>query len=99
MELRTNILFLMLLKMTQPDLICDVGAMDASESLLFRRVAPKASIFVFDANPKNVEAMKRNNLFKRKGISIRHNAVLNKNEQVNFFVEKTLGDSDIERRG
>lgn len=99
MDLRTDILFILLAKMMQPDLICDVGAMDARESLLFRKVAPNANIFVFEANPKNVEIMKRKGVLERHGIDIRHNAVWNKNGKLTFFVEKNLGESDLELRG
>ena len=99
MELRTDILFILLARMLQPDLICDVGAMDARESLLFRKVAPNAGIFVFEANPKNVEIMRSKGVLERHGIVIRHNAVWNKNEKVTFFVEKTQGESDRELRG
>ena len=97
MELRTDVLFLLLLKMIQPDLICDVGAMDGRESLLFRKVAPRARVLVFEANPKNVEIMKKNSIFDKKGIDIRHNVVWNKNEEAIFFVEKVLGNSDWRR--
>jgi FkbM family methyltransferase len=97
MELRTDILFFLLLKIVQPEVVCDVGAMDASESLLFRKLAPKAMIFVFEANPENVQMMKRKGLLYKKGINIRHNIVWNKNEKVPFFVEKALGDSDWRR--
>ena len=97
MELRADILFFLLLKITQPDLICDVGAMDARESLLFRKLAPRARIFVFEANPKNVEIMKRKGILAKKGVNIRHNVVWNKNEMVSFFVEKALDDSDWRR--
>jgi FkbM family methyltransferase len=97
MKLLTPILFLLLLKMLQPDLICDIGAMDAREALLFRKVVPQSAIVVFEANPGNVELMKRKGILSKKGISIKHNVVWHKNEKVNFYVEKTMVDTDIRR--
>jgi FkbM family methyltransferase len=82
----------------KPNLICDIGSLDGTAAILFRKVLPKARIIAFEANPKNVKLMDRDKISKNR-IEIQQNAIWNKNETLTFFIEKTLTNNDLLRRG
>jgi FkbM family methyltransferase len=48
-----NDIFNWLLKGLNPDVICDIGSFDASDSIRARTLVPNAGIFAFEANPRN----------------------------------------------
>ena len=55
--LKTKYLFLNLIKALRPDAVLDVGSMDGSDSLRFRRMCPAARIVAYEANPHNFDRM------------------------------------------
>ena len=58
MYLNTRRLFLDLLRDLAIDRVCDVGSMDGSDALAFRKRLPHAAITAFEPNPLNLCAMR-----------------------------------------
>jgi len=50
-------LFISLVKELKADCVCDVGSMDGREALRFRSALPDATIFAFEPNPHNFQAI------------------------------------------
>jgi hypothetical protein len=45
--------FDLLITQFQPEIICDIGALNGIESLRFRKLAPHSTLYAFEANPLN----------------------------------------------
>ena len=83
MKVVTPILFQLLLRYERPDLVFDIGSMDGSEALRFRKDLPNTRIIAFEANPNNVDIMFKNNTLKENRIEVQNKAVWNKNGTIN----------------
>jgi FkbM family methyltransferase len=59
MRLNTKTLFISILKARKADGVCDIGSRDGDQSLLFRHLLPGAAVLAFEANPINLEAMRK----------------------------------------
>lgn len=86
--LKTKYLFLNLLRMFRPCLILDVGSMDGSDSMRFRRMSPKSKIIAFEANPYNYAKMKSNPRLAQLNIEVRNRLVSNKAEKGKFYISR-----------
>ena len=86
--LKTKYLFLNLLKMLRPGLILDVGSMDGSDSMRFRRMSPKSIIIAFEANPYNYAKMQGNQRLAQLNIEVRNLLVSNKAEKGKFYISR-----------
>jgi len=86
-KLRTSFLFRLLLKAAKPDAIFDVGSMDASESLWFRKVLPGARIVLFEANPSNYRTIADNPTVQKAAIQLENRVVWNRGGTKTFFIE------------
>lgn len=86
--LKTKYLFLNLLRMFRPGLILDVGSMDGSDSMRFRRMAPQSKIIAFEANPYNYAKMQSNPHLAQLNIEVRNRLVSSKAEKGKFYISK-----------
>lgn len=86
--LKTKYLFLNLLRMFRPGLILDVGSMDGSDSIRFRRMAPSSKIVAFEANPYNFAKMQGNSRLAELNIEVRNRMVSSKAEKGKFYITK-----------
>jgi len=93
-KLNTEILFQFLVKYTQPELICDVGTLDASNSISLRNINQKTDILAFEANPYNYKAIISKNISESYNIDVIHKAVSNKSGQLVFNVQKYTDKHD-----
>ena len=91
--LGTKKLFDRLLKLFKPGLVCDIGSMDASDALRFRKILPQSRILAFEANPLNVSRMEKDKRLTSAYIELIPQAVWNSEGLVSFFVEK-LGQNN-----
>ena len=92
--LNTEILFQLLVKFIKPLLICDIGTLDASHSVILRKISKAPKILAFEANPYNYHAIIASNIHKANSIEIIHTAVSNKPGQLTFNVQKYEKNSD-----
>jgi FkbM family methyltransferase len=99
MQLGTQILFFLLVLVVHPDLVCDIGSLDASMALFIRKILPSSQIIAFEANPRNFELMKENYSLKRNRIEIEKKAVWNRDESLIFYLESVSSSADFLRRG
>jgi FkbM family methyltransferase len=95
--LKTKYLFLNLLKFLQPNLILDIGSMDGSDSLRFRRMCPKSKIIAFEANPYNYQRMSEDINLKKAQITI--SSQLISNERNRKFYISTDSVSNFGNKG
>ena len=86
--LKTKYLFLNLLKMLGPALILDVGSMDGSDSIRFRRMSKQSKIIAFEANPYNFAKMQSNPRLKEMNIEVRNRLVSSAAEKGKFYISK-----------
>lgn len=86
--LGTKTLFKLLLRRLRPDLVCDVGSMDASDALAFRKVLPEARILAFEANPANAVVLQNDPRLTEAGIGVVQQAVWNRDDTLTFYVEQ-----------
>lgn len=86
--LKTKYLFLNLLRMFRPGLILDVGSMDGSDSIRFRRMSPLSKIIAFEANPYNFKKMQNNSRLAQLNIEVRNRLVSSKAEKGKFYISK-----------
>ena len=86
--LKTKYLFLNLLKMFKPALILDVGSMDGSDSIRFRRMAAQSKIIAFEANPYNFSKMQSNPRLKEMSIEVRNRLVSSTAEKGKFYISR-----------
>ncbi|MCH7823172.1 MAG: FkbM family methyltransferase [Acidobacteria bacterium] len=87
MTLYTDILFQVLIKRLQPDLVCDVGSMNARDAKRFRHVLPKARIVAFEASPHNAQLIEESGDVDDYDIQLRRQAVSNVDGTLTFNVE------------
>ena len=53
----TEILFQFFVRSFKPELICDIGTMDASHTVLLRNISNSADIIAFEANSYNYDSI------------------------------------------
>ena len=92
--LNTEILFQLFVKYIKPEIICDVGTMDASQSVIFRKLSGTAQIFAFEANPYNYQRIIRRGTAESNNIEVVHKAVSNNSKQLVFHVQKCTNNSE-----
>ena len=86
--LKTKYLFLNLLRLLNPSLVLDVGSMDGSDSMRFRRMLPKGRIVAFEANPYNYAKMQNNPRLADLNIEVRNMMVSSKVEKGTFYISQ-----------
>ena len=86
-KLGTKFLFHRLIKVLKPDLVCDVGSMDASDARRFRRLLPDARVIAFEGSPNNIESIKQDENVKKDKIEVQHKVAWNSNGKQTFYVE------------
>jgi FkbM family methyltransferase len=108
MIVNTRRLFAKLLPRLQIGVVCDVGSMDGEDALLFRAVAPAASIYAFEPNPDNFRLMAGTPQLSGRGIQLVPLAVTNYDGEAEFFLVRAdysqatdarRGMSSLYRRG
>ena len=92
--LNTEILFQLFVKFIKPELICDIGTMDASHSILLRKISSSARIIAFEANPYNYQDIINKGIPESYNIEIIHKAVTNNSGQLVFQVQKYSNSSE-----
>jgi len=100
-KLGTKFLFNRLIKTIKPDLVCDIGSMDASDARRFRKMLHDARIVAFEGNPYNVDFLRQDEHLKRDRIDVQHKIVWNRNGKQTFYLENlsTENGADDMRRG
>ena len=88
MVLNTRYLFRRLLRTFEITTVCDVGSMDGSDALLFRRMLPTASILALEASPRNLALMEADQELRRTSIRIFPFAASDVDSEAPFFVVK-----------
>jgi FkbM family methyltransferase len=99
--LDTRRLFCRLLPTFEIATVCDVGSMDGSDALRFRRCRPKAAILALEPNPRNYALMHAHDGLRRAGIRVLPVAASDRRADAPFFVvdaDYTAG-RDLARRG
>ena len=86
--LKTKYLFLNLLRIFKHGLILDVGSMDGSDSMRFRRMSALSKILAFEANPYNFAKMQANPHLAAMNIEVRNHLVSSKAEKGKFYISK-----------
>jgi FkbM family methyltransferase len=86
--LSTRYLFRRLLRTLEIETVCDVGSMDGSDALLFRRMLPRARILALEANPRNLAHMEADENLRRSSIRIFPFAASDNDSQAPFFVAR-----------
>lgn len=87
-KLRTKFLFKLLLRLVNPDIVCDIGSLDASEAIWFAKLLPKSKVILFEANPINFAAIQQNPEVLNCDIQSVAKAVWSQNEKLHFFIEE-----------
>jgi len=80
----TRRLFLRLLHTFEIDTVCDVGSMDGSDALRFRRMLPAAEIIALEPNPLNFDLMEAD--LQRHHIRVLPVAASDREANARFFV-------------
>ena len=93
-KLNTEILFQLFVRFFKPELICDIGTMDASHSVLLRNISNSADIIAFEANPYNYEAIIDKGIPQSNNINVVHKAVTNKSGELTFHVQKYSANNE-----
>ena len=86
--LNTEILFQLLVKYLRPELIGDIGTLDASHALELRKISRQARIIAFEANPHNYRKIVNAGKADKANIEVLHKAVSNASGQLRFHVQK-----------
>jgi FkbM family methyltransferase len=99
--LNTRRLFLRLLRTFEIDTVCDVGSMDGTDALRFRRVLPAAEIIAFEPNPRNFALMETDARLARRRIRVLPIAASDHDGEAPFFVvaARYVRNRDVPRRG
>jgi FkbM family methyltransferase len=82
----TRRLFLRLLRTFEIGTVCDVGSMDGSDALRFRRMLPRAKIIALEPNPRNFELMEADSRLQREHIRVLPLAASDRDANAQFFV-------------
>jgi FkbM family methyltransferase len=106
MIVNTRRLFCKLLPTMRIDTVCDVGSMDGTDALRFRAAAPSATVYAFEALPRNVSAMRASRSMSASNIQTVEVAVTNFDGEAEFFAveaglfpgEDWRGMSSLHRR-
>lgn len=98
MRLNTKLLFYQLLGSLRPATVLDVGSLDGTHALRFRKLVPGARIVAFEANPRNVAALRDSVPFQQANIELVPKAVSNRDGSLTFFVEEA-SSSETWRKG
>ncbi len=101
MILDTRHLFLKLLRTLEIDTVCDVGSLDGTDALRFRRMLPAAEVIAFEPNPRNFDLMAADQRLPRERIRILPFAVSDRDAEAPFFVvgARYARNLDVQRRG
>jgi FkbM family methyltransferase len=91
----TRRLFLRLLRTFEIDTVCDVGSLDGSDALRFRRVLPAAEIIALEPNPRNFELLSANRGLRDHRIRALPLAASDSDSDAPFFVV----EADYSARG
>jgi len=86
--LNTEILFQLLVKYLEPWIICDVGTLDASHSVLLRHISKHPRIIAFEANPYNYKKIIDSGIAAKENIEVIHKAVSNQPGKLTFHVQE-----------
>jgi FkbM family methyltransferase len=97
----TRRLFAGLLRTLDIATICDVGSMDGTDALLFRRSRPRANVLAFEPNPENFTRMQNDGRLHARGIRLFPFAASDRQAEAPFFVVATRHGrgTERERRG
>jgi len=93
----TKIVFCLALKIIKPDIICDVGAFNAHDSLKFRLFAPKSRILALEANTLNFSSMQNSNRLKKGKIEIYNKAAFFHDGFIDFHVDASDDTTNPEK--
>jgi FkbM family methyltransferase len=85
----TRRLFCRLLRTLEIATVCDVGSMDGSDALSFRRILPQATIFALEPNPKNFALMVADERLRRLDIRVLPVAASDRRGEAPFYVIET----------
>lgn len=99
-KLGTKYLFHRLIKTIKPELVCDIGSMDASDARRFRRLLPYARIIAFEGNPDNIESIRHDENVKKDKIDVQDKVVWNSNGRQKFYIENLSNEkraNDVRR--
>jgi len=107
LKVETKFLFLPLLGIKNPDIICDIGSMNARDSLRFRRFSPNSRIIAFEANPNNFRNIIDNKKVLQNKIEVVNKAVWKEDTNLYFNVPKldskkgtgSIKDRVIDKKG
>ena len=97
--LNTRLLFLALLRDLDIDVICDVGSMNGSDALAFRRRRPRARVIAIEPNPENLRSMRNDARLRSASIEVVAAAASNLDGIAPFFVLDANYLTDNARRG
>jgi FkbM family methyltransferase len=97
----TRRLFLKLLRTLEIETVCDVGSMDGSDALRFRRALPAADIVALEPNPLNFALMEADGRLRERRIRILPLAASDRDSEAPFFLVRAEYESqrDWARRG
>ena len=90
----TEIFFQMLVKFLKPALICDIGTLDASHSVLLRHISKFARILAFEANPYNFKRILDKGIAAAENIEVFHKAVTSEPGSLIFHVQQYKDRND-----
>ncbi|HEY8520470.1 MAG TPA: FkbM family methyltransferase [Gammaproteobacteria bacterium] len=82
----TRALFVRLLRTLEIATVCDVGSMDGTDALRFRRVLPRAAILALEPNPRNVALMRADGRLARRSIRVLPFAASDRDAEAPLFV-------------
>jgi len=99
--LDTRRLFCRLLRTLAIETVCDVGSMDGTDALLFRRFRASARILAFEPNPRNFALMTADARLRRERIGVLPFAASDRRGTAPFFVVDAdyTARADRARRG
>lgn len=95
----TRRLFCRLLRTLDIAAVCDVGSMDGSDALLFRRILPGAAILALEPNPRNFALMTADERLRRAGIRMLPVAASDRRGEAPFYVVEHGTVREKPRRG
>jgi FkbM family methyltransferase len=84
--LNTSRLFRRLLRTLDIETVCDIGSMDASDALRFRRVLPNATVIALEPNPRNFELMEADQRLADNSIKIYPVAASDDTSEEPFYI-------------
>ncbi len=87
-KLNTKLLFYQLLPVLRPVVVYDVGSLDGTHAMRFRKLVPDARVMAFEANPRNIESLEMDEAFQAAGIELIGAAVGDQNGRATFYLEE-----------